>query len=194
MYLPQCSVGRTFWSEAETRHRETRIEDRPQNLRDGLLDHPVYDRGNIQHPFTAAGFRDHYPSHRLGVISAIDKRLADCGPMRTCKRGKVLYKHPVDAGRALIGLHALPCLSHIRRSRTRVIRFSCKVGRLRPRRSSAPPDGFATVIERSSLYLVFSCSALRCPAIRAGTTTMASADFCLVTSRVTTRRAANGKR
>ena len=46
LYLPNRSMGGASRPEAEARIREPRIEDRPQHLGDGLLDHPVGDRGD----------------------------------------------------------------------------------------------------------------------------------------------------
>ena len=48
LYPPQCSMSGSPRPEAEARIREPRIENRRQNLRNGLLDHPVHDRGDTQ--------------------------------------------------------------------------------------------------------------------------------------------------
>jgi len=52
LYLSKGSVGRASRSEAEARCREGRIEVRPRDLRDGLLDQPIQDHSNPQQPFS----------------------------------------------------------------------------------------------------------------------------------------------
>ena len=114
LYLPERFVGRAARSEAEARCRKVGIEDRREYLRDGLLDHPIGYGRDPQQPLAPARFRDRNPSHRLGLIGAIGKLLADLWPVRPGELGKVLGTHPVDAGSALVGLYPLPCASHVR--------------------------------------------------------------------------------
>lgn len=106
-------MGRASRSETKTRFGKARIEDRRQDLRDGLLDHPIQDGRNTQQPLASASLWDRYPTHRLRLIRAMLKLLANLGPMRTCKRRKVLDAHPVHAGCTSIGLHPLPCPSQV---------------------------------------------------------------------------------
>ena len=114
LYPPQCSRGRTSRSETEARIRKPRIEDRRQNLRDGLLDHPIHNGGNSQQSLPApVRLRDRHPSDRLGLVATITQGLADLRPARTGKLGEVLDAHPVYTGRTLVGLHPLPCPPHV---------------------------------------------------------------------------------
>jgi hypothetical protein len=41
LYLLRCSVGGAAWSKAETRFRESGIENRREDLQDGLLDQAI---------------------------------------------------------------------------------------------------------------------------------------------------------
>jgi len=90
LYPPQCSVGGAPWStkspgailsrrkrlrraramdgarKAEARIRESWIEDRPQDLRDGLLDDAVHHRRNAEQTLAPVG---------LGIVT----RLTGCG-------------------------------------------------------------------------------------------------------------------
>ena len=46
--LFDSSMCRALWSETEARFREARIEDRCQDLEDGLLDQSIDDIGNAE--------------------------------------------------------------------------------------------------------------------------------------------------
>lgn len=109
LYPPKCSMGAAFWSEAETRIRKPRIADRPQDLCDGLLNHPVHHGRYPEQPFTPARLGDRDPSHRLRLIAAIPQGLVNRWPVRTGKLGEVLDGHPVDSRRPSVGLHPPPC-------------------------------------------------------------------------------------
>ena len=58
LHLPDRLVCVAARSKAETRFRERRVEYRREHLGYGLLDHPVHDRGDSQHPFAAIGLGD----------------------------------------------------------------------------------------------------------------------------------------
>jgi len=73
----------------------------------------VIDR-DPQQPLAPVRLGDRNPTHRLGLIGAIDKLPADVWPVHARELGKVLDAHPIDAGSALIGLHPLPGAAHIR--------------------------------------------------------------------------------
>ena len=141
LYLPERSVGGASWSKAEARFRKPRIEKRPNDLCNGLLDHLVHDRGDVQLPFASAGLQDSEPSHRLRLIGAITQGVADRGPVQTCVLGEVLDGHPVAAGRHLVGHHPLPCPLQVRPVHSHTIRSSCKAGCVAPRRNPSPPVG-----------------------------------------------------
>ncbi len=47
LHLLGCSLSRAVWPESETRFRESRIEDRSQDLEDGLLNQSILDIGDV---------------------------------------------------------------------------------------------------------------------------------------------------
>src|SRR3970282_1554983 len=115
LYLPERSMGETIRPEAEARFRETRIEDRRQDLRDGLLDQPVRDGRYPQRPFAPARFRDQYPAHRLRAVAAITQALANRRPLLARKFGKILNGHAIDSRRTPVGLPPHPRAAQILR-------------------------------------------------------------------------------
>jgi hypothetical protein len=72
LYLLERSMGATVGTEPEARCREPRIEDRAEDLRDGLLDQPIQHVGYSQRPLAPATFGDHDSPHRLRTIAAIE--------------------------------------------------------------------------------------------------------------------------
>ena len=107
-------MGRASGSKPETRIRKVGIEYRHPYLRDGLLNHPVHDGRDTQQPCASPRFGNRHSPHWLWLVEAIGQLLADLGPVRTCKLREILDAHPVNAGRAAIGLHPLPCPSQVR--------------------------------------------------------------------------------
>jgi antitoxin HicB len=97
-------MGGASGSEAETRLGEVRVEDRREDLQDGLLDHPIGYRRDPQRTFPSRALRDHDPQHRRGSVAAIQQGLANRGPMLPHEVGELLQDHPVTAGSALVGL------------------------------------------------------------------------------------------
>src|SRR3989304_6250636 len=115
LYLPERSMGRTIGPEAETRFRELRIEDRRQDLRDGLLDQPINHGRYSQRPPAPARLRDHHPTPRLRAVAAIDKALANRRPLLAREFGEVLNGHAVDTRRTPVGLHPHPRAAQVLR-------------------------------------------------------------------------------
>jgi hypothetical protein len=81
LHLPGCSVSGSLRSEAETRLREVGIEDRRQDLQDGLLDQSVLDIGNAQVAFRAIGFGDGFPAGRGRLVGSLQQLLSDARPL-----------------------------------------------------------------------------------------------------------------
>ena len=78
LHLLRCLVGGAARSKAETRLREVRVEDRREDLEDGLLDHAIQHGGNAEQTITAAvRFADGLPADRLRSVGAIQERLAN---------------------------------------------------------------------------------------------------------------------
>ena len=71
LYLLRCLLSRTLWSETETRFREIRIEDRCQDLKDGLLEQSFLDIGNAQISLRAIWLGNGFPASRFEVINGI---------------------------------------------------------------------------------------------------------------------------
>ena len=113
--LPECSMGGTIRPEAETRLGKLRIEDRRQDLRNGLLDQPINYGRYPQRPLAPAGLRDHHPSHRLRAVAAITQALANRRPLLAREFGEVLDVHAVDTRRTPVGLHPLPRAAQVLR-------------------------------------------------------------------------------
>ncbi len=113
LHLSERSMGAASGTETEARLGESRIEDRPHHLRDGLLDQPVNDRRYPQQPLAPTGFRDTHPSHRLRAIRALSQGLSDRRPVAARVSREVLDAHPIDAGRTSIALHLPPRSPHI---------------------------------------------------------------------------------
>jgi len=191
LYPPQCSVGGAPRSEAEARIREPWIEQRPQDLRDGLLDDAVHYRWDAEQALATVGLGDRHPPHRLRPIRALAQGLADLRPVQTCALGKVLDAHPVNAGSTLVGLHPLPCPAYVL-TRQDPLHQIVVQGWLRdltphhvsPRRAQRR----GRAIHGSALTSHVRPFASRPFHDRAAT--MASADFCPVTPDVAARRAA----
>ncbi len=99
--------------KAETRIRERRIEYRREHLGNGLLDHPVHDRGYTQHAFAAAGLGYFYPAHGLRLVLPFLDLLSNRWPVCACMVGEVVNGHAVNARRTFVGLHSFPCLHQV---------------------------------------------------------------------------------
>ena len=139
-------------TKAEARLGEVRVEDRREDLLDGLRDQPIENgRYPEQANPSAHGLRDLYPPHGLRLVAAVQQGLTDGGPVLPREGHEVVDGHAVDAGGSPVGLHLLPrhgagCC----RSITRPIRLSCKAGCVDARRIPAPPVGFIAECECST--------------------------------------------
>src|SRR5208283_3877796 len=104
------------WAEAEARRRETRIEQRLEDLQDRLLDQAIDHRRDAQLALAAAGFGDFHPAHRLRLVAPIEQ----CGEQRILVPGdpgpQVVDGHPVHSWRPPVRLHPLVGLVQIRRA------------------------------------------------------------------------------
>ena len=78
LHLLCCAMGGSFRAKAETRIRECRIEDRHQNLNDGLLNQAIEHVWNSEQAITVAiGFGDGFATYRLGPIRPTQELLDD---------------------------------------------------------------------------------------------------------------------
>lgn len=209
LYPPQCSMGgasrptkspgailsrrrRTRRAraldgarKAEARFRKPRVEQRPHDLRDGLLDHTIRNRGNPQQSFTSARLRDRDPSYRLGLVATITQGLADRRPARTGKLSEVLDVHPVNPRGTLVGPHPLPCPLQVRAIQDPLHQVVVQ-GWLR----GITPQRISPIRVQQRLRaihgsaLVSHVRPFAASPFRGETATTASADFCLITPNV----------
>jgi hypothetical protein len=82
--------------------REARIDSRLQDLQPDLLDEAVEHRRDAELALASAGLGDHHSSHRARLVAAREEVLTDREPVLTQEVGKLLDRHPVDAGAALV--------------------------------------------------------------------------------------------
>lgn len=78
--LLSCSVCGAMSSKTKARFREAGIEDRCEDLQDGLLNQAVLDIGNAQVPLAAIGLGDGFSASRFRLVYSIQKLLSDLGP------------------------------------------------------------------------------------------------------------------
>ena len=87
--------------------REGRVEDRLEDLQQGLLDHPVQHSRDAQHPHSASGLRDFHLSHRLRLVAVTEQLLLDPGPVLTAIGHQLVHGHPVDARCPTVAHHPI---------------------------------------------------------------------------------------
>ena len=87
---------------AEAARRESRVKDRLQDLQQSLLDQPIQDRRDAQHPLPAPGLRDHHPPHRLRSIAVAEQLLPMSRPVLAAVLQKLLDRQAVDSRRSTV--------------------------------------------------------------------------------------------
>jgi hypothetical protein len=191
LYLPECSMGRTLRSGAETQPGKSRVEYRCKDLQNGLSNQPVEDYGDAEHPCSSPSWLGNaYPPQWGWLVFAIQQGLADRSPVLFRKGGKVFNAHSVNTRCTLVRLHLLPCPLHVAPFHDQLHEILVQ-GRL----SEFTPDtdspcrvhGHIRVVHGSSLFnrvRPFSkVSSMITPPI------MASADFCPITKEIAPSRA-----
>jgi hypothetical protein len=86
---------------------ERRVEPRLKHLQDGLLDEPVERRRDPELSDPATALWDFLPLHRFRLVGPRDELLANLLPVLRQVLRQLVHGHPVDAGTALVLLHAL---------------------------------------------------------------------------------------
>ena len=61
---------------------EARLKDRSQHLSQGLLNEPIQETGNAEHPFASLGLVNFHSTNRLWAVSAFQQRDSQCWPLR----------------------------------------------------------------------------------------------------------------
>ena len=98
---------------AETRFGKVRVEDRRQDLCNGLLDQSVDHVWDAEVPLTAIRLRDGLSSDRFHTISSIEKLLSDRLPTRSEPLGKVVDRDSVRTRGPAVGFDFRPGLFHV---------------------------------------------------------------------------------
>ncbi len=101
-------MGRPAGSKAKTRLRERRIEDRPQNLSNGLLDQAVQNTGDSKRAKTSRRFWNLHAADRRGLVGACHKRFEDLMPVATGGGRKLLDGQAIDSGCSAVCFNPLP--------------------------------------------------------------------------------------
>ena len=188
-----------------------RIEDRAEDLRNGLLHQPIQHTRHPQQPFSAAGLGNCYPTNRQRPVDTRVQRLPHLRPMINEPRTQIFRAHPVDPGRTTIGLdtfqrrrqvlpgkHQLPkapllAVNDLPGARRDITTLCCglrRTHRLLPLQARRSGMAAITVTSTSKHHdgRSTSRSVLPRPTTHIpwpGTTT--SADFCPVSPRLTTQ-------
>ena len=100
-------------AKPEAAGMETRVKDRREHLRHGLLDQPIQHRRHPQHPHPARRLSDHHPPDRRRPVDARVKLRADLRPMVFKPRPQLPSTHPVDASGTGVSLDTSERLSEI---------------------------------------------------------------------------------
>jgi len=76
--FPKGLVGTPPGAESVARLAELTFVNRGKHLRDGLLYHPIHNRGDAQQAFLPVVFGDFHPSHRIRAVLPTQDRLEEC--------------------------------------------------------------------------------------------------------------------
>jgi hypothetical protein len=80
---------------------------RLQDLQQRLLDESVERRWDAELSLPTVALRTELSLHRLGPVGASEQLLAQHGPGLSQMVAQRFHRHPIDAGTALVFLHAL---------------------------------------------------------------------------------------
>ena len=97
LHLLRCSLGRAAWSKAETRFRESGVENRREDLQDGLLNQAVDHVWYPEVSLTAIRFGNRLASGRTRLVSPFQELPSNLRPLRAeglaeLVQGKRLYE------------------------------------------------------------------------------------------------------
>ena len=94
--------------EAKAACTEPRVKDRPEDLRDRLLDHAIQHRRDTQQSDTTVGLCHLHTSHRRGFICPLLQRATQLRPVRAELLRELVDGEAIDARRSVVGPHLLP--------------------------------------------------------------------------------------
>ena len=93
---------------------EGRIDQRLQDLQQGLLDQPIRHRRDPQFPHPATRLGDLHPAHRLGPVTSRLQFLSDARPLGLERLPRLRNRQPIDPRTATIGLDPFPGRNQVR--------------------------------------------------------------------------------
>ena len=106
----QCATSRT---ESIAVVGKAWVEQRAQDLQDGLGHEPVKDRRDTEHPRPTAGLGPSHLAHRRWNVGRVQPLLSDGVPLRTEIGREVFDTHAVDTRCPLVGLHTFQGCSQV---------------------------------------------------------------------------------
>jgi hypothetical protein len=108
LYLLRCSLGGAAWSKAETRLRESGVEDRREDLQNGLLEHAIDHVGNSEISRAAIRFGNRLTPGRARSVSPFQELPPDLGPLRPEGFRELVQGDAIGAGGSAVRPDVLP--------------------------------------------------------------------------------------
>jgi len=108
LYLLRCSVGGAAWSKAETRFRESGIDNRREDLQDGLLDQAIDHVWNSEISLTAIRFGNRLPPGRARLVSPFQELPPEIRPLWPGGFRKLVQGDAIGAGGPAVRPDVLP--------------------------------------------------------------------------------------
>jgi hypothetical protein len=111
--LLRCSLGGASGSKAEARFREAGIEDRREDLQDGLLKQAVDHVGDTEVPLTAIRFGNRLTPGRARVVSSFQELPLDLRPLRAEGLTEFVQGDAIGARGSAVCLDVPPSRFHV---------------------------------------------------------------------------------
>ena len=113
LYLLRCSVGGAAWSKAETRLRESGVENRREDLQDGLLDQAIDHVWNSEISLTAIRFGNRLTPGRTRLVSPFQELPPDLRPLRPEGLRELVQGDAIGARGSAVRLDVPPSRFHV---------------------------------------------------------------------------------
>ena len=113
LYLLRCSLGRAAWSKAETRFRESGIENRREGLQDGLLNQAVDHVWYTEVSLTAIRFGNRLAPGRTRLVSPFQELPSNLRPLRAEGLAELVQGDAVGARGSAVSLDVPPSRFHV---------------------------------------------------------------------------------
>lgn len=101
-------MGGSVGTETVAAIAEVALEERPQHLRERLLDQTIQHRRYPERAFSPVRFCNEHPAHRRRAIGSFHQHGAESRPVGPKKRGKLLDRHLVEAGGSVVRFDPFP--------------------------------------------------------------------------------------